>query len=159
MKKAMLGLVIFSAFSSATAANYVGGFLGNDSGVHFQQSLTRATSMRYAITALGMFSDQVTVGGEVAYLSRIPASSSRGGLTPYYGVGMGVGMSTERVGNSSATGIGLYPHALLGMKLGVANAFSVFAEGNVGLKVNVADNYTGAGLGGGARLGVNIRLP
>lgn len=159
MKKAMFGLMILSAISSASAANYMGGFVGNDAGVHFQQSLTRATSMRYALTALSIFSNKVTIGGEVAYLNNMPTRRSRVGLTPYYGAGMGLGMRTISSGNNSVTGIGLYPHGLLGVKMGVANAFSVFAEGNVGLQMNVIEDSTEAGLGAGVRVGVNIRLP
>ncbi|WP_034352561.1 hypothetical protein [Deinococcus phoenicis] len=151
MKTALLGLMALTAVSSASAAS-VGGYAGTDAGLYYQTDLSGTSAMRYSINALNLFSGgSIGVGGEVAYLNNI-SGQSLGGLAPYYGLGLGAGVSL-----GSSTGVSLYPHGLLGLRYNVAGPFSVFAEGNAGVRVGIG---TGGGVrvGAGARIGLDYRI-
>ncbi|MFD2609348.1 hypothetical protein ACFSR9_07860 [Deinococcus taklimakanensis] len=159
MKKALLSVAALAAVSSASAANYIGGFVGTDAGLHYQQDISSTSAMRYAITGLGLFSGAVSIGGEVAYLNDATTGNT-GGLDPYYGFGLGAGVG---IGNGAA-GVSLYPHVLGGLKynLGATSPLTVFGELNAGPAIAFAttgsNSAAGVGFGWGARIGLNYRL-
>lgn len=160
MKKAILVTVLASTVSSAAAADYVGFFLGGGlgnfgGGLHYQQDVSSASAMRYALTGLGLSSGYFNIGGEVAYLTDLNGANGFGPLQPYYGLGLGAGVT---LGETSA--VGLYPHVLGGLRYNVASTpLSVFGEINVGPNIaftSAAGVDVRFGLGG--RLGINYRL-
>lgn len=153
MKKTFLGLLALGAVSSAGADSF-GGHIGTTAGVHYQTDLTADSAVRYGLnlSATRLFRGEFGVGGEVAYL-RDATGQDLGGLTPYYGFGLGVGAAV-----GSRIGVSAYPHVLGGLNYTVAGPFSVFVEGNVGPTIAVATSGTGIGFGGGVRLGLNYEL-
>ncbi len=86
-------LALILGTPTAQAAS-VGGFVGSDAGVYYQSNQP-GSSTRYGLTGLGLFSQQVTVAGEVSSLRDFASTSSTtfGGLVPYYGFGLGAGVS------------------------------------------------------------------
>ncbi len=155
MKKMLLGVVALSALSTASAANYVGGFIGTDAGVFYQNDMGPDSSMRYSLTGLGLLSGNVSVAGEVDYLKSV--GGTEGGLNPYVGAGLSAGVSLGGV-----TGVSLYPHALIGAKYNLNGPLSVFGELNAGYGFALASsggtNVSGGGFGWGARVGVKYML-
>ncbi|MHA0035004.1 hypothetical protein [Deinococcus sp. PESE-13] len=148
----MTGAALLLGLPAAHAAS-VGGFVGSDAGVYYQSNQP-GSSTRYGLTGLGLFSQQVTVAGEVASLRDFPnnAPNTFGSLTPYYGFGLGAGVS---LGNSSS--FSLYPHALLGLRYNTRAPLSVYGEVNAGARATIGGG-TNIGLGGGARIGVNLNI-
>ncbi|ACO44871.1 hypothetical protein DEDE109153_12745 [Deinococcus deserti] len=155
MKKVLLGLMALTAASPALAAGYVGGSVGSGASLHYQQDLTTNSAMRYSLNleSTGFNFNTLTVGGSVDYLADIPSTSTLGGLTPYYGLGLGIGVA---VGNT--TGVMVYPHGNLGLRYQVSAPLSIFGEGNVGPSIVVSSAGTGIGFGFGAKIGLNYRI-
>lgn len=155
MKKTLFGLLALGAVSSA-GADSVGGHIGTTSGVHYQTDLTADSAVRYGLnlSSTRLFRGEFGVGGEVAYL-REASGQNFGGLTPYYGFGLGVGAAV-----GSRIGVSAYPHVLGGLNYAVAGGpFSVFVEGNVGPTISVATSGSGIDLlNGGVRLGLNYEF-
>ena len=148
----MTGAALLLGLPAAHAAS-VGGFVGSDAGVYYQSNQP-GSSTRYGLTGLGLFSQEVTVAGEVASLRDFPSSapSTFGGLTPYYGFGLGAGASLG--GNTSFS---LYPHALLGLRYNTRAPLSVYGEVNAGPRATLSGG-TSVTFGGGARIGVNLNV-
>ena len=163
MKKAILVTVLASTVSSAAAADYVGFFVGGTmggfgGGLHYQQDVGSASAMRYALTGLGLSNGYFNIGGEFAYLNDLSAANGFGPLQPYYGLGLGAGVT---LGNASA--VGLYTHVLGGLRYNVASTpLSVFGEVNLGPSIVFASAGSSSGVGVsfglGGRLGINYRL-
>lgn len=155
MKKTLFGLVALTALSSASAASYVGGFIGSDGGVFYQKDVAPDASMRYSLTGLGLFSKSISVAGEADYLKSI--GGQEGALNPYFGGGLSVGVSL-----GSVSGISLYPHALVGAKYNLSGPLSVFGELNAGPAIGFATSSGGSGagfgFGWGARVGLKYML-
>ena len=157
MKKMLLPLTALAlAASSASAANSLGGSIGSGFTVHYQSDLDANSVVRYGVNldAVGFNFNSLTLGGTVDYLTNANLGTlNTGGLTPYYGFGLGAGVSL-----GSVTGVSLYPHALAGLRYNVTAPLSVFAELNAGPNIYVGGG-TGISLGYGARLGLNYQLP
>lgn len=155
MKRAILTALALTAVSSASAANYVGASVGSGFSVHYQNDLNRSSAMRYSLNldAVGFNFGTLSVGGSVDYLADIPGSGNMGGFVPYYGLGLGAGVTLGNVNTVS-----VYPHGTLGLKYQVTDPLSVFVEGNVGPWVSVG-SVTSVGVGFGARIGINYKLP
>lgn len=153
MKKTLLGLLALGAISSA-GADAVGGHIGSTTGVHYQNDLTADSAVRYGLnlSTTGLFRGVFSLGGEVAYL-RDATNQDLGGLTPYYGFGLGAGAAV-----GAQLGVSAYPHVIGGLSYNVAGPFSVFAEGNAGAVIGVSTAGAGIGFGGGVRLGLNYEL-
>lgn len=153
MKKTVFGLLALSALSSASAANYVGGSIGTGGSLHYQQDRTATSAMRYSLdlAATGLSFNNLRVGGSFDYLMNMPDQSGSA-LTPYYGAGLGAYVSL-----GSATGVGLYPHALIGAKYNLSAPLSVFGEVNAGPYFAVGSSSV-ISFGWGARLGLNYML-
>ncbi|WP_291430104.1 hypothetical protein [Deinococcus sp.] len=158
MKKTLLGLLAITAVSSASAANYVGGSVGSGATLHYQTDLTGSSAMRYSLNldATNFNFNYLAVGGSVDYLGDFTGTGAAlGGLTPYYGLGLGAGVA---LGNGG--GVSLYPHGTLGLRYNVTDPLSIFVEGNVGPSISVGGtNASRVAVGGGARIGLNYRLP
>ncbi|GAA5438593.1 hypothetical protein CBQ26_01310 [Deinococcus indicus] len=160
MKKTILGLLAITAVSSASAASYVGGSVGSGATLHYQTDLTGSSAMRYGLnldaTNFNFNRDNVSVGGSVDYLGDfVGTGSALGGLTPYYGLGLGAGVVLGQGG-----GVSVYPHGTLGLRYNVTDPLSFFVEGNVGPRITVGGtNASNTRLGSGARIGLNYRLP
>ena len=80
---------------------------------------------------------------------RSATAGTLGGLDPYYGVGLGAGVS---LGGTNA--VSVYPHVLGGLSYSVTAPLSVFGELNAGPSITVGSN-TSVLFGIGARIGVN----
>ncbi len=160
MKKTILGLLAITAVSSASAASYVGGSVGSGATLHYQTDLTGSSAMRYGLnldaTNFNFNRDNVSVGGSVDYLGDfVGTGSALGGLTPYYGLGLGAGVVLGQGG-----GVSVYPHGTLGLRYNVTDPLSFFVEGNIGPRITVGGtNASNTRLGSGARIGLNYRLP
>lgn len=160
MKKTILGLLAITAVSSASAASYVGGSVGSGATLHYQTDLTSSSAMRYGLnldaTNFNFNRDNVSIGGSVDYLGDfVGTGSALGGLTPYYGLGLGAGVVLGTGG-----GVSVYPHGTLGLRYNVTDPLSVFVEGNIGPRITVGGtNASNTRLGSGARIGLNYRLP
>ncbi|MBZ9713397.1 hypothetical protein [Deinococcus multiflagellatus] len=158
MKKTLFGLLALSAVSTAAAATSVGGSVGSGATLHLQNDLTSSSAMRYSLnlSATGFNFNRLSVGGSVDYLADFGASdASLGGLTPYYGLGLGAGVFL-----GSGGGILLYPHGTLGLRYNVTDPLSVFVEGDIGPAVYVGGVASSTvGIGASARIGLNYRLP
>ncbi|MBZ9750574.1 hypothetical protein GO986_12920 [Deinococcus sp. HMF7620] len=158
MKKTLLGLLALTAVSTAAAATSVGGSVGSGASLHLQNDLTPSSAIRYGLnlTATGFNFNRLSVGGSVDYLADFgPSDASLGGLSPYYGFGLGAGLYLGTGG-----GIVLYPHGTLGLRYNVTDPLSVFVEGDLGPAVYVGGVSSSAvGFGGTARIGLNYRLP
>ncbi|MFC4640481.1 hypothetical protein [Deinococcus hohokamensis] len=155
MKKALLSLLAITTVSSASAATSVGASVGSGVSLHLQQDLTSTSAMRYSLNleATQFNFNRLSVGGSVDYLADIPSTSSLGGLTPYYGLGLGAGVA---LGNGA--GVSIYPHANLGMRYDVSSPLSIFGELNAGPAIVVGGGATGIGFGFGAKIGLNYRI-
>ncbi|ANE42715.1 hypothetical protein [Deinococcus puniceus] len=156
MKKALIGLALLAAASSASAATYVGGSIGTGLTVHLQNDLDAASAVRYGLNldAVSLFrGGSLAVGGDVAYLNDI-IGQDLGGLSPYYGLGLGAYVSL-----GSNNEISVYPNGILGLKFQVSDPLSVFVEGSAGPRVSIGGGQTGIGFGFGARIGLNYQLP
>jgi hypothetical protein len=156
MKKALIGIALLAAASSASAASYVGGSIGTGLTVHLQNDLDATSAVRYGLNldAINLFrGGSLAVGGDVAYLNDI-TDQDLGGLSPYYGLGLGAYVSL-----GSPTGVSVYPNGILGLKFQVSDPLSIFVEGSAGPSVSISSGGTGIGFGFGARLGVNYQLP
>lgn len=153
MKKTMLGLLALGAVSTA-AADSIGGHIGTTTGVHYQSDLTANSAVRYGLnlSTTVLFAGAFRIGGEVAYLQNI-SGQSFGGLSPYYGFGLGAGAAV-----GSVVGVSAYPHVLGGLRYTVAQPISVFVEGNVGPTIGVTTGGSGFGFGAGVRLGLDYNL-
>jgi hypothetical protein len=158
MKMTLLGLLALTAVSTASAASYVGGSVGSGLTLHYQNDLTAASAMRYGLNldATNFNFSHLSVGGSVDYLGDFTGTgSSLGGLTPYYGLGLGAGVVL-----GSGGGFSLYPHGTLGLRYNITDPLSLFVEGNVGPVVSVGGTAAaGVSVGAGARIGLNYRLP
>lgn len=152
MKKALIGLMALSAVSTASAANYVGGFIGSDAGVFYQKDTSATSSMRYGLTGLGLFSGAISVAGEADYLTSI--GGQEGAVNPYAGGGLAVGVALSGGGG----GVALYPHGLIGAKYNLSGPLSVFGELNAGPVVAFGGGVSVFGFGWGGRLGVKYML-
>ena len=156
MKKILFSLIPLALVaSSASAANYVGGSVGSGGSLHYQSDLSTGSSVRYGLdlNAVNFNFSRISVGGSVDYLTDI-SNQNFGGLAPYYGFGLGAGVSL-----GSPTGVSVYPHVLGGLKYDIASTpLSVFGELNVGVSIAIGSS-TGVGFGSGARIGLNYRLP
>ena len=148
-----LGLTLLFGVPAAQAAS-VGGFVGSDAGVYYQSNQS-GSSTRYGLSGLGLFSQQVTVAGELSSLRDFATTSPTtfGALVPYYGFGLGAGVSLG--GNSN---VSVYPHALLGLRYNTRSPLSVFGEVNAGPKASFGNGATSVSFGGGARVGVNLNV-
>ena len=148
-----MGAALLLGFPAAHAAS-VGGFVGSDAGVYYQSNQS-GYSTRYGLSGLGLFSQQVTVAGEVASLRDFPstAPATFGTLVPYYGFGLGAGISLGSGSNAT-----VYPHALLGLRSNTRSPLSVFGELNAGPKASFGNGATSVTFGGGARVGVNLNV-
>lgn len=156
MNKALFGRLALSAVSSA-AADAVGAYIGTGLGVSYRNERNAAGNIRVALDldAVNLIQGgALQLGGDAAYLRPIPAGANFGGATGLnssYGVGVGA-----FVAFGSPTGVGVYPHALLGLEDQITAPVSVFAEGNLGPRVILS---TGGSdfrlLKAGARVGVN----
>lgn len=147
-------LILVSA-SMASAANSIGGSIGSGLSVHYKSDLTETSAVRYGLNldALNFNFGQVSVGGTVDYLSDL-SGQNFGGLSPYYGFGLGAG-----VGLGSFTGVSIYPHALAGLRYNIVGGpLSVFGELNAGVRISVGSG-TGVGVGTGVRIGLDYQLP
>lgn len=156
MKKALIGLALLAAASSASAATYVGGSIGTGLTVHLQNDLDATSAVRYGLNldAVNLFrGGALALGGDVAYLNDI-SGQDLGGLSPYYGLGLGAYVSL-----GSPTGVSVYPNGILGLKFQVADPISIFVEGSAGPSVTISSAGTGIGFGFGARIGLNYQLP
>ncbi|WP_189073786.1 hypothetical protein [Deinococcus sedimenti] len=158
MKKTLLGLLTLSALSGASAASYIGGSIGSGATLHYQTDLTGSSAMRYGLNldATSFNFNRLTIGGSVDYLGDFTGTGSAlGGLTPYYGLGIGAGVS---LGNGS--GVAVYPHGTLGLRYNVTDPLSFFVEGSVGPVLTIGGtNTSGVYFGSSARIGLNYRLP
>ena len=158
MKKTILGLLAITAVSSASAASYVGGSVGSGATLHYQTDLTGSSAMRYGLNldATNFNFNNLAVGGSVDYLGDfVGTGSALGGLTPYYGLGLGAGVVLGEGG-----GVSVYPHGTLGLRYNVTDPLSIFVEGNVGPRISVGGtNASNVSVGSGARIGLNYRLP
>lgn len=148
-----VGLALVLGTPAAHAAS-VGGFVGSDAGVYYQSNQP-GSSTRYGLTGLGLFSQQVTVAGEVSSLRDFAGTSPTtfGALVPYYGFGVGAGVSL-----GSSNNVTVYPHALLGLRYNTRSPLSVFGEVNAGPKASFGSGSTNVTFGGGARVGVNFNV-
>ena len=156
MKKTLLGLLALGAVAAAptAAAESVGGYVGTDAGVYYRSDLTADSAVRYGLnlSALKLFRNGVlSVGGEVAYTRNL--ADVGGGLTPYYGFGLGLGASLGAV-----VGVAAYPHVLGGVSYNIAGPLSVFGEASVGPAIGISTAGSGIDLGYGARIGLNYNL-
>lgn len=153
MKKTLLGLLALGAVSSAGADSF-GGHIGTTTGLHYQTDLTANSAVRYGLnlSTTGLFAGAFRVGGEVAYLQNA-SGQSFGGLTPYYGFGLGAGAAV-----GSVLGVSAYPHVLGGLRYNVSQPLSVFVEGNVGATIGISTGGSGIRLGSGVRLGLDYRF-
>ncbi|BBN93417.1 hypothetical protein DEIGR_103099 [Deinococcus grandis] len=160
MKTTLLGLMTLTALSGASAATYIGGSVGSGATIHYQTDLTGASAMRYGLnldaTNFDFSRDNVSVGGSIDYLGDfVGTGSALGGLTPYYGLGLGAGVVLGQGG-----GVSVYPHGTLGLRYNVTDPLSFFVEGNIGPRITVGGtNASNTRLGSGARIGLNYRLP
>ncbi|RJF73284.1 MULTISPECIES: hypothetical protein [Deinococcus] len=153
MKKTLLGFLALCTVTTASAANYVGGSIGTGGSIHYQQDRSATSAMRYSLdlAATGLSFNNLRVGGSADYLMNIPGQAPSA-LTPYYGAGLGAYVSL-----GAGTGVGLYPHALLGAKYNVSAPLSIFGEVNAGPYFNLG-SATFFSFGWGARLGLNYQL-
>lgn len=150
----VLGLGAAGMLGDAGAAS-VGGFVGTDAGVYYQSGrAANGSAVRYGLTGLGLFSRQVTVAGEAAYLQDFAttAPNTFGTLTPYYGAGVGAGLA---LGASNAFTV--YPHGILGLRYNTATPLSFFGELNAGVSARLG-SASSFGFQAGARLGLNYNL-
>ncbi|CAM3568470.1 hypothetical protein [Deinococcus frigens] len=153
MKKATLTLLALSAASSASAANYIGGSIGSGLSIHYQTDRNAQSALRYGLNldAVGFNFGTLSVGGSVDYLANL-AGGNLGAFTPYYGAGLGAGISLGK-----GTGFTVYPHVTAGLKYQLNAPISVFGEVNAGPTVSLGTGSS-IGFGFGARLGLNYRL-
>ncbi len=151
MKKMFLSLLALGAVSSASAATSIGGSIGSGGSLYLQRDVDALSATRYSLDldATNFDFNSLAVGGTVDYL-RNATAGSLGGLNPYYGLGLGAGIS---LGNSN-NNVQLYPHVLGGLSYNVTAPLSVFGELNAGPSIKVGNN-TSVFLGIGARIGVN----
>ena len=158
MKTTFLGLMTLTALSGASAATYIGGSIGSGATIHYQTDLTGSSAMRYGLNldATAFNFNRLTIGGSVDYLGDFTGTGSAlGGLTPYYGLGIGAGVA---LGNGS--GVAVYPHGTLGLRYNLTDPLSFFVEGSVGPVLTIGGtNNSGVYFGSGARIGLNYRLP
>lgn len=155
MKNPLLSLLALTAVSavSTAAADSFGGYIGTSAGLYYQNDLTATSNLRYSINALNLFrGGSIGVGGEVAYLRNF-GGASLGGLSPYYGLGLGASVSL-----GANLGISAYPHGLAGLRYNVTEPLAVFAEVNAGPTISLGTANTGLGFGFGARLGVDYQF-
>ncbi len=157
MKKTLLGFtaLALASASMASAANSVGGSVGSGLSIHYKSDLTDTSAVRYGLNldALNFNFGQISVGGTVDYLNDLSAQNF-GGLSPYYGFGLGAG-----VGLGSFTGVLIYPHVLAGLRYNIVGGpLSVFGEVNAGVGISVGSSTT-VGLGTGVRIGLDYQLP
>ncbi len=158
--KLMLAATALTLTSTA-AADQVGFFLV---GAQYQQD----NGLRYGLglPVVGLFQGGGVLGisGDVSYL--LPLNGGSDSVSPYYGFGLGLGLAVATGGGSSATGVSLYPNALIGVNFNTASRFTPFVEGSVGPSIAFArasssgSSASGAavGIGFGLRLGVNYDL-
>ncbi|UBV42405.1 hypothetical protein LAJ19_12350 [Deinococcus taeanensis] len=160
MKKMLLGLITLTALTGASAATYIGGSVGSGATIHYQTDLTGASALRYGLnldaTNFNFSRNNVSIGGSVDYLGDfVGTGSALGGLTPYYGLGLGAGVVLGEGG-----GVSVYPHGTLGLRYNVTDPLSFFVEGNVGPRITVGGtNASNVTLGSGVRVGLTYRLP
>ena len=150
-----LTALALASVSMASAANYVGGSVGSGLSIHYKSDLTDTSAVRYGLdlSALNFNFNQLSVGATVDYLNDLSAQNF-GGLSPYYGFGLGAG-----VGIGSFTGVAIYPHVLAGLKYNlVGGPISVFGEVNAGVGISVG-SATSVGIGTGVRIGLDYQLP
>ncbi|WP_019585499.1 hypothetical protein [Deinococcus apachensis] len=151
MKKALLGILALTAVSSAAADSF-GGFVGlgaGGAGLYYQTG----SNLRFGLTGLNLFrGGSIGVGGEVAYLNNF-SGLSLGGLTPYYGAGLGASVSV-----GANLGLSAYPHGLLGVRYNVTGPFNVFGEVNAGPTLGLSTANSGIGFGFGARVGLDYQF-
>ncbi|MGI8748659.1 MAG: hypothetical protein ACR2J4_09975 [Deinococcus sp.] len=148
MKKLLLGLSVLALSSSAVAATQLGAYL-------FGVQYRRDGGLRYG---LGLPATSVLTGlnlsGDASYLRPLSGAAS-GVFSPYYGFGLGAGVSL-----GGGAGFSLYPNVLVGADISTGSAFTPFLEGSLGPSLSLG---SGSGLklkvGYGLRLGVNYRLP
>ena len=155
MKKTLLALTTLTlSASSALADTYIGGSIGSGLTVHYQSDLSAGSAIRYGLNldAVSFNFNTLSLGGTVDYLNDF-SGQNLGGLSPYYGFGLGAGVSL-----GSVTGVSVYPHVLGGLSFNVTAPLSVFAELNAGPYISIGTN-TDVGFGYGARIGLNYRLP
>ncbi|WP_084051020.1 hypothetical protein [Deinococcus hopiensis] len=156
MKKTLLGLGLLTLTTfPVAAADSVGGHIGTSAGIHYQSDVSADSAVRYGLNldAVNLFrGGSVGLGGEVAYL-RNAGGDNFGGLNPYYGFGLGIGVSL-----GAYTGITAYPHALAGLSYNVTGPLSVFVEGNAGVNVGFSNAGSGIAPRVGVRIGLNYRL-
>ncbi|KQR04542.1 hypothetical protein [Deinococcus sp. Leaf326] len=150
MKKMFLSLLALGAVSSASAATSLGGSIGSGAALHYQVDNDAVSSTRFGLNldATNFNFNTLSLGGTVDYL-RSAAPGSLGGLNPYYGLGLGAGVS---LGGTNA--VSVYPHVLGGLSYNVTAPLSVFGELNAGPSITVGSN-TSVFFGIGARIGVN----
>lgn len=156
MKKTLLGLLALGAVTTAStaAADSVGGYVGTDAGVYYRSDLTGDSAVRYGLnlSALSLFrGGVVSLGGEVAYTRNL--ADVGGGLTPYYGFGLGLGATL-----GSVVGVSAYPHVLGGVSYNLTGPLSVFGEASVGPAIGLSTAGSGFGIGYSARIGLNYNL-
>ncbi|WP_425146639.1 hypothetical protein [Deinococcus sp.] len=153
MKRFALGL---SLLLSTAAADQVGvaASLGNAQriyGLEYQQD----NGVRYGLGygELLLARSDAALGADVAYL--MPLSPLlQGYVQPYYGFGLGAGLSLPAAGIR----VGLYPNVLLGANFANASPLTPFVEASAGPALSFGSAF-GVTLGYGLRLGVNYRLP
>lgn len=155
MKKMLLGLFALTAVSTASAANYIGGSVGSGLTLHYQTDTSATTANRFSLNldASNFNFNNLALGGSYDYLANFPGTTLGGGLTPYYGAGLGAGIYL-----GDATGVALYPHGTIGLKYNLTGPLSVFGEANAGPVVTFGNGNTGVGFGSGLRVGVNYML-
>ena len=169
-------MLALAAASSTAAANSVGGSIGAGSSygisVHYQTDRGTAlvgstvgtagtpgnSALRYGLnlSAVNLSFDQVSVGGSVDYLKDFGTSNltvrNVGALNPYYGFGLNAGVAL-----GGTTTVGVYPHALAGIRYALSGSLNLFGELNAGIDAAIGSNTTLA-FGYGARLGLNYQL-
>ncbi|TSA86802.1 hypothetical protein FNU79_06330 [Deinococcus detaillensis] len=165
MNKILVGLaaLTFASATTASASTYIGGSVGSGGAVHYQTDLSSGSAVRYSLNlyATNFNFGQLSVGASVDYLTDLnntninvnTPNTTFGGLTPYYGFGLGAG-----VGVGSVTGVSVYPHVLGGIKYQLSDPLSIFGELDAGINVAVSNAGTGVGFGSNARIGVMYKF-
>ncbi|MFC5846938.1 hypothetical protein [Deinococcus petrolearius] len=150
MKKMFLSLLALGAVSSASAATSVGGSIGSGGSLFLQRDVDAVSATRYSLDldATNFDFNNLGLGGTVDYLRRA-TPGSLGGLNPYYGLGLGAGVS---LGGTNS--VSVYPHVLGGLSYNVTAPLSVFGELNAGPSIRVG-SASSVYFGIGARIGVN----
>ncbi|AZI41530.1 hypothetical protein EHF33_01140 [Deinococcus psychrotolerans] len=171
MNKILVGLAALTFASATTAsADKVGGYL---LGAQYTQEQSNGTALRYGVgvPGLGLFNSggYISIGGDISYL--LPLNTTVGAAQSvvngvdavkaydlYYGAQLGLGANIARVAGYTGAGFTIAPAALVGVEFNLADPFSVFLEGSVGLGVGLGGGGTSVYFAPGLRLGANYRL-